>query len=210
MTTYFLLRHGPTDAGKAGAPLGRLDLPVNAAGQALWPRVKEDLLGLGIQRVLTSNLARAREHARDLGLPCRVLPDLAEQHFGAWDGVPWCEIKGAEAFFKDPVRGVPAGGGESYFRCADRARAAIEGTWDPLPVTLVLAHGGPLRAIFIRAPWIERAGSGVEVLAELDGHPVAAREGNIWAVAFHPELGQDTRLHELFAAAASGRGQADS
>jgi broad specificity phosphatase PhoE len=147
MTTYFLLRHGPTDAGKAGAPLGRLDLPVNAAGQALWPRVKEDLLGLGIQRVLTSNLARAREHARDLGLPCRVLPDLAEQHFGAWDGVPWCEIKGAEAFFKDPVRGVPAGGGESYFRCADRARAAIEGTWDPLPVTLVLAHGGPLRAI---------------------------------------------------------------
>ena len=147
MTTYFLLRHGPTDAVKAGAPLGRLDLPVNAAGQALWPRVKEDLLGLGIQRVLTSNLARARDHARDLGLPCRVLPDLAEQHFGAWDGVPWCEIKGAEAFFKDPVRGVPAGGGESYFRCADRARAALEGTWDPLPVTLVLAHGGPLRAI---------------------------------------------------------------
>jgi 5'-phosphate synthase pdxT subunit len=78
------------------------------------------------------------------------------------------------------------------------------------PLQVAGLSGGPLRAIFIRAPWIERAGSGVEVLAELDGHPVAAREGNIWAVAFHPELGQDTRLHELFAAAASGRGQADS
>ena len=145
MTTLYLLRHGPTDAG--GAPLGRLDLPVNPAGQALWPRVRAELLGLGLQQVLTSNLVRARDQARDLGLPCRVLPDLAEQHFGAWDGVPWAEIRGAEAFFRDPVRGVPPGGGESFLRCADRARAAIQGTWEADPVTLVLAHGGPLRAI---------------------------------------------------------------
>ena len=147
MTILFLMRHGPTDAALRGAPLGRLDLPVTEAGQALWPQVKEELLGLGIQRVLTSQLARARDHARDLGLPCRVLPDLAEQAFGAWDGVPWSEIKGAEAFFRDPVRGTPPGAGESFFRCADRARGAIEGTWEPDPVTLVLAHGGPLRAI---------------------------------------------------------------
>ncbi|MDR3673754.1 MAG: histidine phosphatase family protein [Holophaga sp.] len=147
MTTLYLLRHGPTDAAQRGAPLGRLDLPVNAAGQALWPRVKAELLGLGIQRVLCSQLARSRDHARDLGLPCRVLPDLAEQAFGSWDGVPWAEIRGAEAFFKDPVRATPAGGGESFFRCADRARAAIQGTWDGSLVTLVLAHGGPLRAI---------------------------------------------------------------
>ena len=46
--------------------------------------------------------------------------------------------------------------------------------------------------------------------ASVDGHPVAARAGEHLAIAFHPELGQDTRLHELFAAAASGRGQADS
>ena len=147
MTTLWLLRHGPTDAGQRGAPLGRLDLPVNPAGQALWPRVKEELLGLGPGRVLCSNLARAREHARGLGLPCRVLPDLAEQAFGAWDGVPWAEIKGAEAFFRDPVRGTPPGGGESFLRCADRARSAIEATWEADTDTLVLAHGGPLRAI---------------------------------------------------------------
>ena len=147
MTTLYLLRHGPTDAGARGAPLGRLNLPVNEAGQALWPRVKAELLGLGIQRVLTSHLARARDHARDLGLPIRVLPDLAEQAFGAWDGVPWSEIQGAEAFFKDPVGSTPPGEGESFFRCADRARAAIQGTWDGAAVTLVLAHGGTLRAI---------------------------------------------------------------
>jgi broad specificity phosphatase PhoE len=147
MTTLYLMRHGPTDAGLRGAPLGRLNLPVNEAGQALWPRVKEELLGLGIQRVLTSHLARARDHARDLDLPCRVLPDLAEQAFGAWDGVPWAEIKGAEAFFRDPVMSTPPGEGESFFRCAGRARAAIEGTWEGDVVTLVLAHGGTLRAI---------------------------------------------------------------
>jgi broad specificity phosphatase PhoE len=147
MTTFYLLRHGPTDAGLRGAPLGRLNLPVNEAGQALWPKVKAELLTLGLQRVLTSNLGRARDHARDLGVDCRVLPDLAEQAFGAWDGVPWAEIQGAEAFFKNPIRGIPPGGGESFWQCADRARSAIQGTWQADAVTLVLAHGGPLRAI---------------------------------------------------------------
>jgi pyridoxal 5'-phosphate synthase pdxT subunit len=58
--------------------------------------------------------------------------------------------------------------------------------------------GPPFRAVFIRAPWIENAGSGVEVLAELDGHPVLAREGRFVVAAFHPELTDDTRLHEMF------------
>jgi pyridoxal 5'-phosphate synthase pdxT subunit len=55
---------------------------------------------------------------------------------------------------------------------------------------------GAMRAVFIRAPWVEEVGDGVEVLAELDGHPVAVREGNVLAVAFHPELTGDGRLHE--------------
>jgi len=55
--------------------------------------------------------------------------------------------------------------------------------------------GEPLRAVFIRAPWVEDAGDGVEVLAEVDGHPVAVRQDNILAVAFHPELTDETRLH---------------
>ena len=60
------------------------------------------------------------------------------------------------------------------------------------------ASGEPLRAVFIRAPWIEEVGPGVEVLAEVDGHPVLAREGRFLVAAFHPELTDDTRLHELF------------
>jgi 5'-phosphate synthase pdxT subunit len=60
--------------------------------------------------------------------------------------------------------------------------------------------GPPLRAVFIRAPWIEQPGAGVEILASVDGHAVAAQEGRLLAVAFHPELGADTRLHERFLA----------
>ena len=56
----------------------------------------------------------------------------------------------------------------------------------------------PLRAVFIRAPWLEDLGPDVEVLAEVDGHPVLAREGRLLVAAFHPELTDDTRVHERF------------
>jgi 5'-phosphate synthase pdxT subunit len=60
--------------------------------------------------------------------------------------------------------------------------------------------GPPVRAVFIRAPWIAEHGDGVEILAEVDGHPVAAREGSLFVISFHPELGDDRRLHEAFLA----------
>jgi len=56
----------------------------------------------------------------------------------------------------------------------------------------------PLRAVFIRAPWIDDVGPEVEVLAEVDGHPVLARQGRFLVASFHPELTDDTRLHALF------------
>jgi len=59
-------------------------------------------------------------------------------------------------------------------------------------------EGGPLRGIFIRAPWIAEHGPGVEILAQIEGHAVAARQGAILAVSFHAELGEDDRLHRLF------------
>ena len=58
--------------------------------------------------------------------------------------------------------------------------------------------GGPVHAVFIRAPWIAEHGAGVEILAAVDGHPVAAREGAITVVAFHPELSGEHRLHAQF------------
>ncbi len=62
--------------------------------------------------------------------------------------------------------------------------------------------GGPVHAVFIRAPWIVETGPGVEVLASVDGHPVIVRQGSILAAAFHPELTDDDRLHAAFVAAA--------
>jgi 5'-phosphate synthase pdxT subunit len=56
----------------------------------------------------------------------------------------------------------------------------------------------PLRGVFIRAPRVEEAGPAVDVLAELHGDPVLVRQGRILAAAFHPELTDDTRVHELF------------
>jgi 5'-phosphate synthase pdxT subunit len=62
----------------------------------------------------------------------------------------------------------------------------------------VKGEARPLRGVFIRAPWIEAAGPEVEILAEHDGHPVLARQGRVLVAAFHPELTEDTRVHEKF------------
>jgi 5'-phosphate synthase pdxT subunit len=56
----------------------------------------------------------------------------------------------------------------------------------------------PLRGVFIRAPRVEAVGPEVEVLAEHDGEPVLVRQGRFLAATFHPELTDDTRVHELF------------
>jgi 5'-phosphate synthase pdxT subunit len=58
--------------------------------------------------------------------------------------------------------------------------------------------GRPFPAIFIRAPWIERVGSKVELLAERGGHGVMVRQGNVLGTSFHPELTGDPRVHQYF------------
>jgi 5'-phosphate synthase pdxT subunit len=65
--------------------------------------------------------------------------------------------------------------------------------------------GGPLRGVFIRAPWIAEHGPDVQILAEIDGHAVAARQGEMLAVAFHSELTDDDRLHRLLLEAVDSR-----
>jgi pyridoxal 5'-phosphate synthase pdxT subunit len=64
-------------------------------------------------------------------------------------------------------------------------------------VELAGITGGPLHAVFIRAPWVSSCGEEVDVLATLDNHPVAVRQGNLVAVAFHPELAGESRLHRF-------------
>jgi 5'-phosphate synthase pdxT subunit len=71
---------------------------------------------------------------------------------------------------------------------------------DSFEADLPLAElaGDPFRAVFIRAPFVERAGRDVEVLATVDGHPVLCRQGSVLVAAFHPELSNDLRLHDHF------------
>ena len=65
--------------------------------------------------------------------------------------------------------------------------------------------GGSLHAVFIRAPWVQECGDAVEVLARVDEHPVAIRQGAVTAVSFHPELTGETRLHRWLLDAAAAR-----
>ena len=64
---------------------------------------------------------------------------------------------------------------------------------------------GPVHAVFIRAPWVERVGSGVQVLARAARHVVAVRQGRTLATAFHPEMTGDRRVHALFVDIVTGR-----
>ncbi len=70
--------------------------------------------------------------------------------------------------------------------------------------------GVPFPAIFIRAPWVERHGPAVELLAQREGHGVMARERNVLATSFHPELGTDARVHQYFLEMVSQQGKAST
>ncbi len=148
MSPLYLMRHGPLIT--SGAPIGWRDDQPSTEAIRRWPAVREHLLGLGLQRVLSSDLARARIPAADLGLPHEELRALREQSFGAWEGLPWSDNLDAAAIYADPITAAPPGG-ESFKTCAARAIATAVAALDDRP-TLVLAHAGSLRAIL--AAWI--------------------------------------------------------
>ena len=110
----------------------------------------------------------------------------------------------------EPLRELVRGGAPVLATCAglimlDRAhldlldvtarRNAFGRQLHSFEATLELDGLGPVTGVFIRAPWVDEHGPGVEVLADIDGHPVAVRQDNILAVAFHPELTDDRSLH---------------
>ncbi|HEY3317290.1 MAG TPA: pyridoxal 5'-phosphate synthase glutaminase subunit PdxT [Coriobacteriia bacterium] len=125
--------------------------------------------------------------------------------------------------FYDPIRRRRAEGMAVWGTCAGAiliAKEIVDGQPDQEPLALMdvtvrrNAYGRqidsfeadldfddfdePFRGVFIRAPWIESIGPGAEVLASHDGHVVAAREGDLMATAFHPELTGDPRVHRYF------------
>ena len=77
-------------------------------------------------------------------------------------------------------------------------RNAFGSQVDSFEADLDVTGVGAVHGVFIRAPWVERAGPLVEVLASVDGHPVAVRQGRLMATSFHPELTGDDRLHREF------------
>jgi len=121
----------------------------------------------------------------------------------------------------DPLRKIIADGMPAFGSCAglimlaDRLRDGVAGqqTFGGIDMTArrnafgrqvdsferdVQVDGAPFHAVFIRAPWVERAGAEVTVLGEDNGRIIAVRQGPLLATAFHPELTPDRRIHELF------------
>jgi pyridoxal 5'-phosphate synthase pdxT subunit len=123
----------------------------------------------------------------------------------------------------DPLRKLIQGGLPAFGSCAgmimlaDRLQDGVQGqqTFGGIDMTVrrnafgrqvdsferdirIAGDPAPFHAVFIRAPWVERAGPAVTVLGDDNGRIIAVRQGPLLATAFHPELTQDRRIHELF------------
>jgi 5'-phosphate synthase pdxT subunit len=122
----------------------------------------------------------------------------------------------------DPIRELVAGGAPVFGTCAGMIMLDREhlGLMDTLCVRNAFGRqirsfeedleipgidGPPVRAVFIRAPWLAEYGDGVEILAEVEGHPVAARQDNMLVISFHPEIAGENRVHALFLEAVRDR-----
>jgi 5'-phosphate synthase pdxT subunit len=177
---------------------------------------------------------REHLHAlRDAGADARPVRRLAEVE--AVDGlvIPGGESttlwKLAVAFeLLEPVRKLIAGGMPAFGSCAglimlaDQVADGTDGqqTFGGIDMTArrnafgrqvdsfertVQIDGAPFHAVFIRAPWVERAGPEVSVLGEDNGRIIAVRQGSLLATSFHPELTPDRRIHELFVSMVKGK-----
>jgi len=149
-------------------------------------RVPADLAGLDglvIPGGESTTIAKGIE-AAGLANPIRAHHDAGRTAFGTCAGMIVCDSGHLGLIDATTERNAFGRQLQSF-----EADLEIEGIGDE-----------PMRAVFIRAPWVDRLGSSVEILAEYDGHPVAIREGTVLACAFHPELTDDPRLHALFMA----------
>jgi 5'-phosphate synthase pdxT subunit len=184
-------------------------------------RIAEPELRVGVLAVQGDFEAHART-LRQLG--AEVSEVRVAEHLNGLDGlvIPGGEsttiIKGIEAAGLEPALRAHHGAGRPILgTCAglivcdadhlgfldvDAKRNAFGRQLQSFEADLAVEGIGdePLRALFIRAPWVERQGPEVEVLASYEGHPVAVREGCVLACAFHPELTDDPRFHAIFMA----------
>jgi pyridoxal 5'-phosphate synthase pdxT subunit len=132
-------------------------------------------------------------HDRQAGRALGTLRSTARDHRSRasdiWNlrGLDLCRVGG------DRRRPAPAG-------CARRGRAAqrFGRQNDSFEADIdIQGFDRPFHAVFIRAPWVAKVGSAVDVLATVDDHPVMVRQGAILGTSFHPELTDDTRIHQM-------------
>lgn len=153
------------------------------------PHQLDDLVGLVIPGGESTAIAKLME---SYGF---YEPILRRFHEGM---AIWGTCAGAILIARSVADGVP---GQRSLELMDVEvrRNAFGRQVDSFEVDLAFADlDHPFRGVFIRAPWIESVGEGVEVLAEHEGKAVAARQGRVLATAFHPELTGDPRIHRYF------------
>lgn len=214
------------DAGRGAAPDGRSQAASRATGSPDAEALRHPAIGV---LALQGGFAAHARMAHRLGarvVEVRVPADL--------EGLDGLIIPGGESTtmtlgieregLAEPIRRLAAAGTPILGSCAglimlDRdhlglmdIRAARNAFGRQLrsfeaDVRLAGMEGPPLRGVFIRAPWIAEHGAEVEILAQVDGHPVAARQGDVIAVSFHSELTDDDRVHRLLLAAVRGRAE---
>lgn len=159
VTQLHLFRHGKVDTGGERRAYGHTDYPLSPEGvvqaEALRRFVAEQLPRP--DGVLASDLRRcadiARPLAAELGVPLRLLPELREQHMGAWEGRTWAELTDADitairAYWTD-YAGTRPPGGESYTDMTERVTGWLQADWEALRGRrwLVVGHIGPIRAL---------------------------------------------------------------
>jgi broad specificity phosphatase PhoE len=159
VTTLLLARHGETDWNRDRRVQGHSDQPLNETGRAQSHALADELEDLPVDAVYSSDLARALETARivadRLGLPVTPLHDLREKNFGTWEG-----LTDEEVFRRFPeARSGHWGDGETPDELSERVLRALRriAAEHPDGHVLVVAHGGPLRAL-LRQCAVERDG----------------------------------------------------
>ena len=121
-----------------------------------------------------------------------------EEAIRSFEGPVFGTCAGMILLAREAVDGVPGQPLLGEIDIAVRRNGYGRQVWSFEADVRLVGDERPFRGVFIRAPRVEEAGPGVEVLAVLDGEPVLLREGRILVAAFHPELTDDLRVHELF------------
>jgi broad specificity phosphatase PhoE len=153
----FLLRHGETAWNRERRIMGRRPVPLSERGRAQLLALTPHLAALGVTRIFTSPLARARATAELVagalgGIPIEDDEGLTEVHYGSWEGKTFPDLIGDpefQTFWKAPVTTPVPGGGESLEHVRDRVYAAmarVATASDERPI-IVVSHGDPLRVI---------------------------------------------------------------